>query len=127
MLSLTKGNTSEYLVVTLNEKRTLDNGYYLFYFEHITTRETATKIYSFAEDESSYTDRYNKFTINTQSVFGSKSVGEWVYNVYEQASNSNTDPTGLTLVETGIMKLNPATEFAFETYDVATTYKAYNG
>lgn len=127
MLSLTKGQTSESLYVTLNEKRTLTSGYYLFYFENILTRETATKIYGFGEDESSYSTRYNKFTINTQSVFGSKSIGEWVYQVYEQSSGSNVDPTGLTMVESGIMKLNPATEFTYDKYTVATTYKAYNG
>jgi hypothetical protein len=127
MLTLTKGQTSESIYVTLNEKRTLTAGYYLFYFEHITTRETATKIYAFAEDESSYSTRFNKFTINTQSIFGSKSVGEWVYQVYEQASGVNTNPTGLTMVESGILVLNPATEFTYDKYNVATTYKAYNG
>lgn len=126
MLSLTKGQTSETIVVTLNEKRTLDDGYYLFYFENITTRDTATKVYSFAEDESSYQTRFNQFTINTTTVFSTKPHGEWIYRVYESAT-STTDPTGLTEVEAGILKLNPASEFAFETYEVATTFKAYAG
>lgn len=126
MLSLTIDEAAETLIVTLNEKRTLDAGYYLFYFEHITTRQTATKVYAFAEDLSAYTNRYNQFTINTSVVFLNKPVGEWTYKVYESAV-STTDPTGLTEVEYGILKLNPATEFAYEEYNGATSYKAYAG
>lgn len=124
MLVLTEGGTSEEIVVTLNEKRTLSSGYYLFYFEHITTRQTVTKVFNFAEDESSYTTRYNKFTINTSTVFSGKPNGEWTYKVYESAA-STTDPTGLTEVEYGILKLNPATEFSYEKYNGATSYKVY--
>lgn len=127
MLVLTQGQTAEYLIVTLNEKRTLDNGYYLFVFTSNPEGYTATKIYSFAQDESSYQDRYNKFPINTSTVFLNKPTGEYLYKVYEQASSSNVDPTGLTEVERGILVLNPATEFEFEKYDVATTYKKYAG
>lgn len=127
MLTLTKGQTAESIIVTLNEKRTLDNGYYLFFFESNPKGYEATKIFSFAEDESSYTDRYNKFTINTSVVFLNKPQGEYTYKVYEQASNSNIDPTGLTLVEYGILVLNPAAEFAFEMYNEETSYKSYNG
>jgi len=114
MLVLTQGQTAEYLIVTLNEKRTLDNGYYLFVFTSNPEGYTAAKIYYFAEDESSYQDRYNKFPINTSTVFLNKPTGEYLYKVYEQASSSNVDPTGLTEVERGILVLNPATEFEFE-------------
>lgn len=124
MLNLTEGQTSEEVVVTLNEKRTLSSGYYLFYFEHITTRQTATKVFNFSEDESSYITRYNKFTINTGTVFSGKPTGEWLYRVYE-SSTSTTDPTGLTQVEYGILKLNPATVFSYEKYNGATSYKVY--
>jgi len=126
MLVLTEGQTAETIIVTLNEKRTLSDGFYLFYFENITTRQTATKVYAFAEDESSYTTRYNQFTINTSTVFANKTAGEWVYKVYESAT-STTDPTGLTEVEYGILKLNQATEFAFEAYNEATSFKTYAG
>lgn len=127
MLVLTKGQTAETIIVTLNEKRTLSTGYYLFYFEHITTGQTATKIFSFSEDESLYPDRYNKFTVNTSTVFMNKDSGEWTYKIYEQAGGVNINPAGLTLVEYGILKLNAATTFTFETYEAETTYKKYNG
>lgn len=127
MLLLTLGQTSEEMVVTLNEKRTLTDGYYLFLFTHYTTKQTVTKIFAFAEDESDSTDRYNKFLVNTATTFLNKPVGMWQYNVYEQASSSNTDPTGLTKVESGILELRPATAFNFEEYDGTTTYRVYGG
>jgi len=127
MLSLTQGQTSEKIIVTLNEKRTLDTGYYLFLFESNPKGFEATKIFAFAEDESSYPDRYNKFTLNTSVVFLNKPQGEYTYKVYEQASSTNTDPTGLTLVEYGILVLNPAVDFGYEMYNEETSYKSYNG
>jgi len=126
MIALTLGQ-SGYLYVTLNEKRTLTDGYYLFVFENVTTRDVVNKIFAFSEDESDYSDRYNKFPITVNDLFSGELPGQWVYSVYEQASNSNTDPSGLTEVENGIMKLNPSTEFEFENYTETTSFKAYNG
>lgn len=127
MLLLTLGQTAENIVVTLNEKRTLDNGYYLFIFTHLTTKATVSKIYSFVDDDSTDTERYNQFEINTNTVFSGARTGQWKYQVYEQASSSNTDPTGLTEVERGIMQLNPATAFSFNNYNEQQTFKTYNG
>ena len=116
------------MVVTLNEKRTLTSGYYLFYFTDFTTKQAVTKIYNFTQDDSNYQDRFNQFEINTNVVFASKPTGQWLYKIYEQASSSNTDPAlSLTLVEKGIMVLKPATAFSFSKYNEATTFKAYNG
>lgn len=126
MISLTKGQTQD-LIFTLNEKRTIDSGYYLVMFTHKTEKTVVTKIYSFLDDDSGYQDRYNKFSLVVNSIFTGKPVGFWSYNVYEQASSSNTDPAGLTEVERGILKLSPATEFAFEEYDEETTFKQYAG
>lgn len=127
MIVLTKGNTAQRLIVTLNEKRTLSSGYYLFVFTHFTTGDVINKIYNFSEDNSSYQSRYNDFDINTQSLFGSSQVGQWKYEVYEQASSSNTDVTGLTMVEKGVMTLKPITEYAPEEYNEPTTIKQYAG
>lgn len=124
MLSFTKG-ASGYAVVTLNEKRTLSSGYYLFYFRNITTKEVVTKVFNFSEDESSYQDRYNKFPISS-SLFSSATAGEWTYNIYESGT-STTDPDGLTEVESGIMKLSPSSEFSYEKYDEPTNFKVYAG
>lgn len=124
MLLFTVGQASEDFVVTLNEKRTLDSGYYLFVFTNVTTKNVVNKIYNFTEDASAYPTRFNQFNINTSTVFLNQDPGGWRYEVYEQASSSNTVVTGLTEVERGIMQLR-STEATFEDYDAATTYKQY--
>lgn len=127
MIVLTKGQTTEEIVVTLNEKRTISSGYYLFVFTHFTTRDVVNKIFNFTEDDSSYQDRYNQFDFPTQALFGNKDAGQWVYKVYEQASSSNTNVTGLTMVEQGVMVLNPAAEFERDQYNESTSIVQYNG
>lgn len=127
MIVLTKGQTTEEIVVTLNEKRTISSGYYLFVFTHFTTRDVVNKIFNFTEDDSSYQNRYNQFDFPTQALFGNKDAGQWVYKVYEQASSSNTNVTGLTMVEQGVMVLNPAAEFERDQYNESTSIVQYNG
>ncbi len=127
MMRLTLGETEQYIVCTLNEKRTLGEGYYLFRFTNGTTQDVVSKIYAFTDDVSSYPDRFNKFLIATSTDFLNQLPGQWTYEVYQQESDTNTDPAGLYEVERGLLELLPATEFAFDKYDLATTYKAYNG
>lgn len=122
---LTKGADSD-VVVTLNEKRTLSSGYHLFVFTHIVQRTVVNKIFNFLEDLSDYPDRYNKFTLPA-ALFSSSAEGRWRYEVYEQASSTNTDITGLTEVERGLMELNPSSEFSFTEYAGTTTFKEYAG
>lgn len=125
MILLTHGQIED-ITVTLNEKRTLDAGYYLFVFTHILTRNVINKIYNFLDDDSAYPERFNEFELDTV-IFNNEPIGMWTYEVYEQASSSNTNVTGLTQVEKGIMRLLPVTEFAFEKYNEPTTFKAYAG
>lgn len=127
MILLNIGQASEKITVTLNEKRTLTNPYYLFVFTHILTKTVVNKIYNYLDDLSAYQDRYNQFDISTVTVFASKPIGQWRYDVYEQTSSTNTNVTGLTQLENGIMMLKPATAFAFKEYNEATTFKAYGG
>lgn len=127
MIVLTKGQASQNMIVTLNEKRTLPSGFYLFVFTHFTTREAINIIYSFLADNSAYQDRFNSFSIATEAVFGTKDIGQWVYEVYEQASSTNTDTDGLTKVESGVMVLQPTTEFSRESYNQSTSFKQYAG
>ena len=127
MILLTAGQTAEGIIVTLNEKKTISSPYYLFVFTHITTKDVVKKIINSADDESSYPERFNQFTIDTSAVFLNSKVGEWNYNVYEQESDSNTDTDGLNEVEQGIMKLQPADNFEYEQYEPTTSYKTYGG
>jgi len=127
MLQLTKGQTQEQIIVTLNELVTLTTPYFLFVFTQVTTRQVVTLIKSSDDDASDYPERYNQFEINTQALFGSMQAGEWIYRVYEQESDTNTDPAGLNEVENGKLRLYPAANFNYTQYNTPTTYKAYNG
>lgn len=75
-------------------------------------------------DTSTHKDRYNKFSINAVTHFANKLAGEWEYEIYEQTSTSNTDPDLATgLLETGIMRLDESTSFAFTEYETTNTFK----
>jgi hypothetical protein len=127
MLFLAKGNTSDHVVLTLTEKVSLVNAYYLFVISHITTKEVIRFIKSNADDLSAYKSRYNEFVINTSVLFATASVGQWIYKVYEQASAINTDETGLKLLETGKLNYLSDTQFTYKKYEPLTGYKAYGG
>lgn len=128
MLEFKQTDTVAPLIVTLTEKVTINDPYFLFVFTHILTKQVVSFIKSEAQDESDYPERFNQFTINPAVVFLSKQIGMWLYTIYQQASSSNTDTT-LTqgVLEYGkmIMERDPA--FAYTIYDEPTTIKAYNG
>ena len=126
MILLTKGN-SDVLTLTLSEKVTLSNPYYLFVFRNQSSNEYVRFIKNSASDESAYPERSNQFTITTNTHFLNATNGFWTYKVYEQASAVNTDETGLTLIEQGIMKLVGSSEETV-TYEGETqTFIVYNG
>lgn len=129
MLHLTYGQTGEKIIVTLNELKTLTNPYFLFRFEHVETKQVVNIIYADSDDESLFQARYNQFNLDTDVKFINKPVGEWHYSVYEQSSNSNTDPElAAGLLEKGKMKLNPSSEYELEAeYNKQTTFKTYQG
>lgn len=128
MLNLHISEASEKIVLTLKELQTLQSPYYLFVFTHIETKTVVSLIKSQSDEESLYTYRYNKFSIATSSLFLNKPVGNWLYDIYEQTSSSNTNPSlADNFLESGRMNLYPATEFEFENYNPSTTFKAYNG
>ena len=120
MIRLTKGATQS-IILTLTEKQLLTNPNYLFVF----TNRSANTVIKFVllnnADISQYKDRYNEFTIVTNTNFGSSLNGQYVYQVYEQTSTTNTNPAGLNLLETGIMEL-VGTPFEFTEYSTTDTY-----
>ncbi len=121
MIRLTKGATQN-IILTLTEKQLLTNPNYLFVF---TNRSANTEI-KFVKlnntDISQYKDRYNEFSIVTNTNFATSLNGQYDYSVYEQTSSSNTNPAGLNLLETGIMEL-VGTPFNFTEYTTTDTYK----
>lgn len=131
MILITK-NTTNNRMLTLAEKTTLTNVVYLF--EVISDASGSVKCF-IAEDISPNPIRYNEFDLieNTtedllNGTFSLDLEGFYKYNIYEQTSTTNLDPTLATnLIETG--KLNVASTIAeLEQYDGNQTQTVvYNG
>jgi hypothetical protein len=121
MIRLTKGQTQN-IILTLTEKQLLTNPNYLFVFTNRSANTEIKFVILNATDVSIFKDRYNEFSIVTNTNFGSSLNGQYVYEVYEQASTTNTNPTGLNLLETGIMEL-VGQAFSYTQYSTDDTYK----
>lgn len=128
MLKLTKGTTNSNLVLTLAEKATLSPVYYLMEFINDMTE---TKYYVRLIEESTELERYNLFTIveGVNDPLGGSIVlgdeGFYSYNVYEQSSAFNLNPDGLTIVESGKMKLLGDNQ-TFTKNNITTSYIAHD-
>jgi hypothetical protein len=114
MLQIDKAET-KFWYLTLGEKTTILNPYYLFSLKHRLTAVTYNFILT---DSSSYTDRYNKFEITEGSTI-TLDAGEYEYKIYAQTSDTNTDPAlANELVERGIVKVDfdptAATQYTVE-------------
>ncbi len=129
MLLINRGANNT-LIMTLTEKSTLSNPYYLMRLTNDTTRQQ--KVFLMAGDLSSYTYRYNQFTLTesaneilTSGTVELKPTGFWSYEIFEQASSSNLDPlqTG-ALVEQGKVKV-VGTDTIYTEHPITLTYRAY--
>jgi len=115
-------NSTNNVVLTLAEKTTLTNVIYLF---EVTNDASAEVKCFIADDISPNPVRYNEFNLieNTtedllNGVFELVLSGYYTYNVYEQTSSTNLNPTlAANLIETG--KLNVV--------DNTTATTQYNG
>ena len=120
MIHLTKAQTNT-IVLTLTEKQLLALPNYLFIFTNRSTNEQVKFVKLYANDTSLYKDRYNEFSIVTNTYFTNKLEGQYTYEIYEQASTSNTNPSGLNKLETGIMWLS-GTTLTYNQYTTTDTY-----
>lgn len=122
MIYLTKGATSQ-IVLTLTEKQTLSAPNYLFRFVHRATNVEVKFVLLNAADTSAYKERFNQFSIVTNTYFENSDSGEWEYFIYEQTSTTNTNPANATgLIEVGIMRLSESTSFSFTKYQTSNTF-----
>lgn len=104
MIIIPKSSTSSHLTFTLKDDSVLLNPNYLVVLE--SSRNVKHRfILLGANDISSNKNRYNTWLVNPSTLLSAASPGEYNYKVYEQASSSNTDETGLTLLEEGKLKL----------------------
>ena len=109
-MQLINQNSNNSIYLTLTERVTLSNPYFLMRVRSRSTNQVKTFI--LASNLSSYTGTYDQFTIteSTTEVLTSGTVnltpGDWWYEVYEQASSSNLniDATG-TKLEEGILRV----------------------
>jgi hypothetical protein len=120
MIHLTKTETNT-IVMTLTEKQLLTNPNYLFVFTNRSSNNVIKFVVLNASDTSLYKDRYNEFSIVTNTNFSSALEGQYTYEVYEQTSTSNTNITGLNKLETGIMWLSGST-LSYNQFTTTDTY-----
>jgi len=105
MINIQK-NTTNTIVLTLNELTTIDTPYYLFKFVYCSDYNNIK--YFVCTDTSLYLTRYNKFNIiesSTEDPLNGTielNPGMWDYYIYEQVSATNLDPDNAgNLVEQG--------------------------
>jgi len=120
MIHLTKGETNT-IVLTLTEKQLLTNPNYLFVFTNRSSNEVISFVKLNATDTSLYKDRFNEFSIVTNTYFNTALNGQYTYEIYEQVSTSNINPSGLNKLETGIMWLL-GTTMSYTEYTTTDTY-----
>jgi hypothetical protein len=110
MLLITR-SSSNVIVLTLTEKVTLTSPYFLFEFK---CEQNQQRYYFIAANTSSYTYRYDQFTVTETTAAlqdpanGSINlpyVGEYEYRVWEQASSSNLSPLNTEPLETGLARV----------------------
>jgi hypothetical protein len=125
MQRLVRGATSN-IVVTLFEKTTLEDPNYLFVFTHTTDKQEVKFIKGSADELSLFPERFNEYEVSS-TLFENKSAGQWLYQVYEQASAVNLITTGLTEVENGRMDLVTDDELERLGYTPTITVNSHNG
>lgn len=128
MLEFKQNDTQADLILTLTENVTLEEPNYLFVFTHVLTKDVVAFVKLETDDLSNYPQRYNEFAIDPAVLFAGFQPGVWDYQVFEQASAVNLDPTQAGgLLENGQLLLSRAQDFAFDLYDSPTSFKTYNG
>ena len=131
-----KRDTSNTVVLTLQENATITATTPNYLFEFISDDSNVAKLFT-ATDSSSNVCRYNQFIISvtggTENLTGGTidltNNGYYKYNVYEQVSATNLAISGTTSkVETGKMFLSGTTLPIITEYtDQTNTKFVYNG
>lgn len=124
-------NTFSDVILTLSEKTTLENAVYLFEF---INDETKNSFCFLSSDLSGNKERYNKFRIVDSAtvlpLVGQLNfeTGRYKYNVYEQSSTTNLDPTlALNLVDIGKAEVIENEVARVEFTATQENYKVYGG
>ena len=129
-MQLKKNQVNNNIILTLKEKTTLANPVYLFRFE---SDQTKISYYCICQDLATVEQqvRANRFDItegvddplNSSLILGLQ--GRYHFYIYEQESTTNLDPTGLDIVERGLMTLKGDQLSPYKSYETDVTYKVY--
>jgi len=128
---LTKATNNTNISLTLKEKTTLYPVYYLFEFQN---DQTKVKYYQIFTDVSTVTYNQRVWNVFNIEVVNSGSgankiilgnTGLYHYTIFEQSSSSNLDPTGLTVVERGQMRLIDSEASQYIAHEITHTYVAH--
>ena len=119
MLVIDKAESKNWYV-TLTEKVTIANPYFLFAFTHRVTNELTTVILT---DISTQKERYNKFAVIEGTTFD-LDAGEFEYVIYAQTSSTNLSPSlANEEVESGVLKVE--FDVTRTSYEVTLNEKIY--
>ena len=122
MVYIAKSTANEFYV-TLSEKQTLTNPYFLFEFSW--SGNTQRKVKS-ASDTTTYLPWY-KFIITEGTDVTLAYDVDWKYRVWEQSSSTNTDPgNSTTLLETGIARVTGNETTTYTQTSEQISYKEFN-
>ena len=122
MIQMTKGATHN-IILTLTEKATTASPIFLFVFTNRSSNEEIKFIKASDTDISPYKERYDKFVIVTNTYFAFSLEGQYTYNVYQNTNFTNLDPTGLVLLENGIMELSGLPPMEYTQHTTNDIYK----
>jgi hypothetical protein len=128
---LQKATNNTNVALTLYEKTTLSPVYYLFEFQNDQTKVKYYQIFTDVSVAGSARERSNLFNIEViNSGSGANKIilgntGLYHYIIYEQSSSSNLDPTGLTIVERGQMRLIDGEDSQYVAHEIEITYVAH--
>jgi hypothetical protein len=119
MLVISLGESKNWYV-TLTEKVTIANPYFLFAFTHRVTNQLTTVLLT---DISTQTERYNKFAVIEGTTFN-LDAGEFEYVIYAQTSSTNLIPASANEeVESGVLKVE--FDVTRTSYEVTLNEKIY--
>lgn len=129
---LEKGINNTNISLTLEEKTTIDDAYYLFQFQNDLTGVKYFQVFTDVSIVGVKRDRSNLFNIEVlnsgmaganQIVLGN--VGLYNYIIYEQVSPTNLDPDSASMiVEREMMRLIDDEVSIYVEHEVEVTYVA---
>ena len=125
-------NSVNTVSLTLVEKTTLPNPYYLFEFQNIYTRKKYFQIFTDVSVSGEARTRANEFNIEVvDSGSGANKIilgdiGQYNYTIYEQVSDSNLNPSNTTsIVERREMRLLDSEATIYVEHEIEIEYTTH--